>query len=86
MVALDSPWETNYNSFVPNPERYPDFETMVTDLQAEDIRVVLWINQMINVLSYDLETGGDSDAGPAAPYEQGLDCGFYLNEAATFGW
>jgi alpha-glucosidase (family GH31 glycosyl hydrolase) len=26
VVVLDSPWETNYNTFVPNPTRYPDFE------------------------------------------------------------
>src|SRR5687768_859474 len=26
VVVLDSPWETNYNTFVPNPKRYPDFK------------------------------------------------------------
>src|SRR5262245_38512978 len=24
-VVIDSPWETNYNTFVPNPDRYPGF-------------------------------------------------------------
>src|SRR5262245_32173833 len=24
-VVLDSPWETHYNTFVPNPSRYPEF-------------------------------------------------------------
>ena len=24
-VVIDSPWETHYNTFVPNPGRYPEF-------------------------------------------------------------
>src|SRR4051812_43406250 len=43
VVVLDSPWETNYNSFEPNPTRYPDFTKMVSDLHAGDVRIVLWI-------------------------------------------
>src|SRR5580765_2172026 len=30
-VVLDSPWETNYNTFTPNPARYHDFDKLVTD-------------------------------------------------------
>ena len=31
VVVLDSPWETNYNTFVVNEDRYPDFEGMIRE-------------------------------------------------------
>ncbi|NUP06914.1 MAG: hypothetical protein HOW73_12750 [Polyangiaceae bacterium] len=86
VVVLDSPWETNYNTFVPNPERYPDFGEMVADLRAEDIRVVLWTTQMINVSSYDLEPTGDVYMGPSPDYEPAAACGYFVNENRTFAW
>jgi alpha-glucosidase (family GH31 glycosyl hydrolase) len=86
VVVLDSPWETNYNTFVPNPSRYPAFDEMVADLRADDIRLVLWITQMVNVQSFDFELGGDSYSGEADNYAEGLDCGFYTDDAATWGW
>src|SRR5690349_17156303 len=33
-VVLDSPWETNYNTFVPNPTRYHDFADLVTKMHG----------------------------------------------------
>src|SRR5512132_3751197 len=52
-VVLDSPWETHYNTFPPNPARYPDFADMVSDLHAKDVRVVLWITQFVNSTAFD---------------------------------
>lgn len=86
VVVLDSPWETNYNTFVPNPDRYPDFPGLVSDLKAEDIRVVLWVTQMINVSSYDLEPTGDLYMGPSPDYEPARVCGYFINEARVFAW
>ena len=43
VVVLDSPWETHYNTFVPNPARYPDFHALVADMHARGVRVVLWM-------------------------------------------
>jgi hypothetical protein len=59
VLVLDSPWETDYNTYLPNPVRYHDFDKLVADMRAEDIRVVLWTTQLLNVMSYDLEPGGD---------------------------
>ena len=86
VVVLDSPWETHYNTFVPHPERYHDFDKLVGDLRNDGIRVVLWITQMVNTIGLDFETGGDSYAGPSPNYEQGLDCGFYIDDGQTYGW
>ncbi|MBK7584343.1 MAG: hypothetical protein IPI67_29580 [Myxococcales bacterium] len=85
-VVLDSPWETQYNTFVPNPERYPGFAEMVSDLHQQDIRVVLWVTQMVNVSSYDFEPGGDSYVGASPNLEEGERCGFFVNEAERYQW
>lgn len=86
VVVLDSPWETHYNTFVPNPNRYPDFEKMVADLRAKDIRTVLWVTQMINVAGFDLEPGGDIYDGPSPNYEEALTCEYFVNDGALYGW
>lgn len=85
-VVLDSPWETQYNTFVPNPDRYPDFAGMVSELHADDIRVVLWVTQMVNVTSFDFEPGGDSYVGPSPNLEEGERCGFFVNDAERYSW
>lgn len=86
VVVLDSPWETNYNTFVPNPDRYPAFDDMVSDLRGDGVRTVLWVTQMVNSSSFDLETDGDFYDGPSPNYQEGLDCGFYVDDGASYGW
>jgi alpha-glucosidase (family GH31 glycosyl hydrolase) len=86
VVVLDSPWETHYNSFIPNPSRYPGFAQMVQDLRDEDIRLVLWVTQMTNFVSNDLEDGGDVYVGVAENYSEGVFCNFYINNNKTYKW
>lgn len=85
-VVLDSPWETNYNTLIPNPKRYGDFPSLVSDLHAKNIKVVLWITQMVNFQSFDFEMGGDLYPGEAPNYEEGLACGFYVDDGQSYGW
>jgi alpha-glucosidase (family GH31 glycosyl hydrolase) len=86
VVVLDSPWETNYNTFIPNPSRYPNFENLVDDLLADDIRLVLWVTQMVNESSYDLETGGDFYDGESPNYREGARLNHYVNDGETYFW
>ncbi|MEJ7727724.1 MAG: TIM-barrel domain-containing protein [Polyangiaceae bacterium] len=86
VVVLDSPWETNYNTFVPNPDRYPEFAQMVTDLRAGGVRVVLWVTQMTNESSFDFEPDGDSYDGPASNFQEALDCGYFIDDGLLHGW
>lgn len=85
-VVLDSPWETHYNTFIPNPSRYPNFDQLVTDLHTRGVRIVLWTTQMVNQSGYDLETGGDIYRGPSPNFAEGLVCNFFVNEAQLFTW
>lgn len=86
MLVLDSPWETQYNTFVPNPKRYHDFDKLVADLHAQSVRVVLWITQMVNSSSIDLEMGGDKYDGESPNFAPGNRCGFYIDQAETYLW
>ncbi|MCB9559007.1 MAG: glycoside hydrolase family 31 protein [Kofleriaceae bacterium] len=85
-LVIDSPWETHYNTFVPNPDRYPGFDQLVADLHAADIKLVLWVTQMVNTSGLDLEPGGDRYDGEAANYREGHDCGFYVDDGADYLW
>lgn len=86
VVVLDSPWETNYNTFVPNPDRYPRFEEMVDDMADREVKVVLWLTQMVNNQSADLEFGGDVYDGPSPNFEEGFACDYYVEEGETYFW
>jgi alpha-glucosidase (family GH31 glycosyl hydrolase) len=85
-VVLDSPWETNYNTFVPNPDRYPNFEQLVSDMRDRDVRVVLWITQFVNEGSFDAERGGDSYPSPSPNFPEGELCGFFVDDAKRYTW
>jgi alpha-glucosidase (family GH31 glycosyl hydrolase) len=86
VVVLDSPWETNYNTFVPNPSRYPGFAGLVSELHAKNVRIVLWTTAYVNTSSFDIEMGGDTYPDPHPQFQEGIDCGFYINGGQTEFW
>jgi alpha-D-xyloside xylohydrolase len=85
-VVLDSPWETHYNTLLPNPSRYPNFDTLVGDMHAKNVRVVLWITAFINSIAYDLEMGGDGYMGPSPNKAEADACNFFVNNGDEYQW
>lgn len=86
-VVLDSPWETHYNTFVPNPSRYGDFPGLVNDMHARNVKVVLWITSLVNEQSFDFENGGgDLYEGPSPNLEEGQRCRFFVENGETYNW
>ena len=86
VVVLDSPWETSYNSLVPNETRYHDFDLLVSDLRKKGVRVVLWITPLVNSISYDFEQGGDHYDGPSPNLDVGTTCGFFVDDGDEYQW
>lgn len=86
VLVLDSPWETHYNTFIPNPTRYPDFANFTADLRKKGVRTVVWTTQMVNATGFDFEIGGDTYMGPAPKYDEGKQCGHYINGGALDLW
>ena len=89
VAVLDSPWETNYNTFTPDesPTRYHDFGAMVATLQSKGVRTVVWITQFVNVVSYDVEIGAQTHYDGASPnFDLGDHCGFYVDQGHPYPW
>ncbi|HSO31410.1 MAG TPA: TIM-barrel domain-containing protein, partial [Labilithrix sp.] len=85
-VVLDSPWETQYNTFVPSTARYGDFTALVADMHARQVKVVLWITAMVNESSFDFEPGGDLYPSAAPNFEEGQRCKYFVDDGSTYGW
>ena len=73
-IIIDSPWETGYNTFEWDTDRFPDPQGMIDHFHDNDVRVFMWIVPAINVdvqplydeaaeLGYFMQTSADS--GPA---------------------
>ncbi len=69
-IIIDSPWETGYNTFVWDTERFPDPQGFIDEMHAADVRVFLWITPAINT---DVEPlyGEAADAGYFMLAEEG---------------
>jgi alpha-D-xyloside xylohydrolase len=85
VVVLDSPWETNYNTFIP-AARYHDFAKLVSDMKSEDVHVVLWITQLVNRESFDLEPGTTPYPGPSPNLAAATAGGYLVNHGQEFFW
>ncbi|MDP8254362.1 MAG: glycoside hydrolase family 31 protein [Candidatus Alcyoniella australis] len=71
-LIIDSPWETGYNSFVPDPEDYPDAGAMIDGLHELDVRVLFWITGNVNLDSPN--------------YDEACDNGYLLSDCRTVDW
>ena len=85
-IVLDSPWETQYNTWEPNPHQFPEFEPMVRRLREGGIRTVVWVTPWVNVESRDGQVPPDPGsrrlhAEPASNYAEGDEAGHYVRAA-----
>lgn len=86
-VVLDSPWETNYNTWRPNPHQFPDFAGMVGRLRGDGVRTVVWVTPWVNVDSAGGQTPPDPASirlhrQPAETYAEGARIGAYVRPPA----
>lgn len=48
-IIIDSPWETDYNTFEWDNSLYPDPKGMVEYFHSKDVKVFVWITGVINI-------------------------------------
>jgi alpha-glucosidase (family GH31 glycosyl hydrolase) len=82
-VVLDSPWETAYNTWEPNPHQFPDFTDMVRRFREAGVRTVVWTTPWTNLESSDGQRAPDPESErwsrePASNYAEGADAGHFL--------
>ncbi|MCC6175293.1 MAG: hypothetical protein IT305_08340 [Chloroflexi bacterium] len=80
VVIIDSPWQTNYNTYVFG-SNYPDPARLMADLRARNVRVILWATAMINVSSLDGPGRGESPL-----YSEAVNAGYLVNRGQTVTW
>ncbi|HEV7805259.1 MAG TPA: TIM-barrel domain-containing protein [Solirubrobacteraceae bacterium] len=85
-VVLDSPWETQYNTWEPNPHQFPDFTAMVRGFRDGGVRTVVWVTPWVNLESADGQMPPDAQSralhrAPASNYAAGADGGHYVRGA-----
>jgi alpha-glucosidase (family GH31 glycosyl hydrolase) len=52
-VVIDSPWETQYNTWKFNPHQFPDARGMIAKMRAHGVRTVVWVTPWVNLDSRD---------------------------------
>ena len=80
VVIVDSPWQTNYNTFVMAKE-FGAPARLITRLRDRDVRVILWATGFINTASID-----GPDRGQAPNFQEAYDRGFLVNGGQTYEW
>lgn len=85
-VVIDSPWETQYNTWVPNPHQFPDFAGMVGALRRDGVRTVVWVVPWTNTESAQGQVPPDPGSAalhrePASNYARGDEGGHFVRAA-----
>jgi alpha-glucosidase (family GH31 glycosyl hydrolase) len=79
-VIVDSPWQTNYNTFEFGPN-YPDPGGLIRELHGRGVRVLLWATGFVNVTSDD-----GPDDGKAALYDEAHAAGYFVDGGRIYEW
>ena len=66
-IVLDSPWETQYNTWIPNPHQFPDFEGMVKRFLRAGVKTVVWVVPWTNTDSAGGQIPPDPGSTRAPP-------------------
>jgi hypothetical protein len=82
-IVIDSPWETQYNTWRFNPHQFPDPGGMIDRMRASGVRTVVWVTPWVNLDSGDGQRPPDRESErlhrrPASNYAEGMWAGHYL--------
>jgi alpha-glucosidase (family GH31 glycosyl hydrolase) len=85
-IVIDSPWETQYNTWRFNPHQFPDAPGLVKGMREDGVRTVVWVTPWVNLESIDGQRPPDPASEklhrePAANYAEGAEAGHYVRAA-----
>jgi alpha-glucosidase (family GH31 glycosyl hydrolase) len=86
-VVIDSPWETQYNTWEFNPHQFPDAQGLIRDMRADGVRTVVWVTPWMNTDSIDGQRPPDAESEhlhrePAPDYAPAAAHGHFVRDAA----
>ena len=84
-IVIDSPWETQYNTWLFNPYQFPDPEGMLARFRSHGVRTVVWVTPWTNLESVDGQRppGHETERlhrEPASNYAEGERAGHYVRD------
>jgi hypothetical protein len=90
-IVIDSPWETQYNTWRFNPHQFPDPKGLIERLRKDGVRTVVWVTPWVNVESVDGQRppGIESErlhSEPAENYEEGARGGHFVRGVDGRPW
>ncbi len=82
-IVLDSPWETQYNTWEINPYQFPDGVELIRRMRAEGVRTVVWVTPWVNLDSRDGQIPPQPESDrlhrePASNYAPGVAGGHFV--------
>lgn len=80
VVIVDSPWQTNYNTFEMTPA-FGDPTVLMRQLRDRNVKAIFWATGFINTYSND---GPNSGVSPN--YQEAHSKGYFVNGGLTYEW
>ena len=79
-IVIDSPWETQYNTWRFNPHQFPNAPGMIEEMREDGVRTVVWVTPWVNLESVDGQCPPDPASEklhrePAPNYAEGAERG-----------
>jgi alpha-glucosidase (family GH31 glycosyl hydrolase) len=90
-IVIDSPWETQYNTWEFNRHQFPDPEGLIAGMKRDDVRTVVWVTPWTNLDSSDGQRPPDSESErthsePASNYAEGAAGGHFVQAPDGEAW
>ncbi len=85
-IVIDSPWETQYNTWRFNPHQFPDARGLIRRMREAGVRTVLWTTPWVNIESSEGQRPPDPESErlhqlPASNYGAGERRGHYVRDS-----
>ena len=83
VLVLDSPWETNYNTFLINRLQFADPEAMVRRIHERGFKLCVWLTAFVNETTWtpiEPELVGKIPLTAASNYEEARQAGYFLRD------
>ena len=86
-IVIDSPWETQYNTWDFNPHQFPDAPGMIAAMRVHGVRTVVWVTPWVNFDSRDGQIPPQPGSErlhrePAASYAPAAAAGHFVRDAS----
>jgi alpha-D-xyloside xylohydrolase len=86
-IVIDSPWETQYNTWEFNPHQFPDAPCLIRRMRDDGVRTVVWVTPWVNIESSEGQRPPDAESErmhrePAPNYGPAARAGHFVRDPA----